>query len=101
MIEERCADGCKQPLWKTKEETTSPTVSIESLFISCMIDAMERRDVATIDIPGAFMQAAIDEEVHVKFDKELTDLMWLPSGSVVESVCGHGRGQESVIHQAQ
>ena len=40
-----CVDGRPQRLWKTKEETTSPTVSIESLFISCMIDAMEGRDV--------------------------------------------------------
>ena len=70
-----CADGRKQRLWKTKEETTSPTVCIEALYISCMIDAMENRDIATLDIPGAFMQASIDEEVHVKFDKELVDLL--------------------------
>jgi hypothetical protein len=70
-----CADGRKQRLWKTKEETTSPTVRIESLLISCMIDALERRDVATIDIPGAFMQAMIDEVVHIKFDEELIDLL--------------------------
>jgi hypothetical protein len=66
MIKGRgCVDGRPQRLWKTKDETTSPTVSIESLFISCMIDAMEGRDVATIDIPSAFMQAFIDEIVHI------------------------------------
>ena len=63
-----CADGRKQRLYKTKEETSSPTVSIEAILFSCMIDAMEGRDVATLDIPGAFMQAMIDEEVHIKFD---------------------------------
>jgi hypothetical protein len=76
MIKGRgCVDGRPQRLWKTKEETTSPTVSIESLLISCMIDAMENRDVATIDIPSAFMQAFIDEIVHIKFDDELIDLL--------------------------
>jgi hypothetical protein len=70
-----CADGRKQRLWKTKEETTSPTVCIEALYISCMIDAMEHCDITTLHIPGAFMQASIDEEVHVKFDKELVDLL--------------------------
>ena len=70
-----CADGRKQRLYKTKEETSSPTVSIEAVLFSCMIDAMEDRDMATLDIPGAFMQAMIDEEVHIKFDGELIDLL--------------------------
>jgi Reverse transcriptase (RNA-dependent DNA polymerase) len=70
-----CADGRKQRIYKTKAETSSPTVSIESLMLSCMIDAMEGRDIATCDIPAAFMQADIDEEIHVKFDGELVDLL--------------------------
>jgi Reverse transcriptase (RNA-dependent DNA polymerase) len=70
-----CVDGRPQRLWKTKDQTTSPTVSIEALLISCMIDAMEGRDVATIDIPSAFMQAFIDETIHIKFDNELIDLL--------------------------
>jgi hypothetical protein len=70
-----CADGRKQRVYKTKADTSSPTVSIEALLLSCMIDSLEGRDVATCDIPGAFMQADIDEEVHVKFDGELVDLL--------------------------
>ena len=71
----RCADGRKQRLYKTKAETSSPTISIEALLLSCLIDAMEERDVATCDLPGAFMQADIDEELFVKFDGELVDLL--------------------------
>ncbi len=52
-----CADGRKQRLYKTKEETSAPTVAIESLFLTCTIDAKERRTVATTDIPGAFWTA--------------------------------------------
>ena len=36
---------------------------------------MEGRDVAIVDIPGAFMQAPIDELIHVKLDGELVDLI--------------------------
>ena len=70
-----CADGRKQRIYKTKEETTSPTISIESLFLTCIVDAMEKRHVITCDIPGAFMQAEMDEVVHVKLDGELAELL--------------------------
>jgi len=40
-----CADGRKQRIYKSKEETSSPTVAVESLFLSCSIDTKERRDV--------------------------------------------------------
>jgi hypothetical protein len=52
-----CADGRKQRLYTTKEEASSPTVAIEAVMLSCVIDAMEKRDVATVDIPGAFMRS--------------------------------------------
>jgi hypothetical protein len=70
-----CADGRKQRLWKTKDETSSPTVRLESLFLSTMIDSHERRKVITCDIPGAFMQADIDEVVHVKFEGDIAKLL--------------------------
>jgi hypothetical protein len=34
-----CADRRKQRIYTTKKEASSPTVSIESLMISCTIDA--------------------------------------------------------------
>lgn len=40
-----CANGRKQRLWKTKEETSSPTVRTKSCFISSVIDAKEGRAV--------------------------------------------------------
>ena len=40
-----CADGHKQRATLTKEETSSPTVAIESILISSTIDAHEKRDV--------------------------------------------------------
>jgi hypothetical protein len=70
-----CADGRKQRETTTKEEASAPTVAIESVMLSATIDAMEERDVATVDIPGAFMQADIDEVIHVKFEGEIAEML--------------------------
>jgi hypothetical protein len=40
-----------------------------------VIDAMERRYVATTDIPGAFMHADMDELVHIRFEGTLVELL--------------------------
>jgi hypothetical protein len=70
-----CADGRKQRLYTAKEEASSPTVAIESVMLSCVIDAMERRDVATVDIPGAFMHADMDDEVHMRLEGKMAELL--------------------------
>ena len=70
-----CADGRKQRLCKTKEETSSPAVSIEALFLSCIMDAKEGRCVVTCDIPGAFMQADMDELIHLKLEGDIALLL--------------------------
>jgi hypothetical protein len=70
-----CADGRKQRAYTSKEDASSPTVTIESVFLSCVIDAMEGRDVATVDIPGAFMQADMDDVVHMKLEGKMAELL--------------------------
>ena len=70
-----CADGRKQRLYKSKEETTSPTITTEALFITCLMDALENRYVATCDVPGAFMHSDIDEQVHLKLEGEIAELL--------------------------
>ena len=61
-----CADGRPQRAFTAKEDAASPTVATESVFLTCMIDALEARDVAIVDIPGAFMQANMDDEVFIR-----------------------------------
>ena len=39
-----------------KEDTTSPTAALESVLLTSIIDAAEKRDAAVIDIPNAFIQ---------------------------------------------
>jgi hypothetical protein len=70
-----CADGRKQRVYKTKQETSAPTVATEALMLSCVIDAEERRSVVTADIPGAFMQADMDEVLHMKLEGPLAMLL--------------------------
>ena len=70
-----CADGRKQCVYKTKDETSSPTMNVEALFITCLIDAMEGREVMTCDIPGAFMQSEMDEVIHMKLEGEIALLL--------------------------
>jgi hypothetical protein len=69
MIKGRgCADGRSQRDYMTKQETSSPTVATEALMLTCVIDAVERRDVATCDIPGAFMQSDMKGKVVMKLE---------------------------------
>ena len=70
-----CADGRKQRAYITKEDSTAPTVSTEAVFLTTVIDALENRDVAVLDVPGAFMQADIDELVHVRFTGEMVRIL--------------------------
>jgi hypothetical protein len=63
-----CADGRKQREFLGKDETSSPTVSIETVMLTSIIDAQEGRDVATVDIPGAFMQVDMDDIVRTRFE---------------------------------
>ena len=66
--------------WVTHEEKSSPTVATESIFITCAVDAAEKRDVMSLDIPNAFIQAIlpkakVGERVIMKLRGEVVD--WL------------------------
>ena len=47
--------------WMSKEETSSPTVTVEGIFLTAIIDAKEGRDVMSADIPNAFIQTPMPE----------------------------------------
>ena len=70
-----CADGRPQRVYIPRAETASPTVSLEALFITCMVDAYEERYVATVDIPGAFMQTKQPGIVHIRLTGAMVKLL--------------------------
>jgi hypothetical protein len=54
-----CANGSTQRDYMQREEVSSPTVSTESVLLTAVIEAQEGRDVATCDIPNAFIQTDV------------------------------------------
>jgi hypothetical protein len=54
--------GNKQQDYIIKEDVSSPTVTAETVMLTCVIDAQEGRDVTVVDIPNAFVQTVVSEE---------------------------------------
>ena len=71
------ADGSKQ--WQKpgyrKDDASSPTVSNEGVMITCAIEAHQRSDVACVDIPGAFLHDATNEEIVMLLKGPLAEMM--------------------------
>ena len=70
-----CINGAPQREYIKKEDAASPTVAMDSTFITGAIDAYENRDVATCDLPGAFLHTVTDEKVIMVLRGELCELM--------------------------
>ena len=70
-----CGDGRKNIAYIAKEESTTPTVSTEAVFLTAVIIFLDGREVVVLDIPGAFVQADIDELVHVRFTGEMVNML--------------------------
>ena len=47
--------------WLTKEDSASPTATLEGIMLTITIDAYEGRDVMTADVPNAFIQTDMPE----------------------------------------
>ena len=54
-----------------------PTIALEALFVSLLIDAHEGRSVQTFDVPGAYIHASLpdDKVVHMKFEDKFVEIM--------------------------
>ncbi len=57
--------GNKQCDYITKEDASSPTVSAEAVMLTCVIDALEGRDVAVVDIPNTIVQMVVEDKEHL------------------------------------
>jgi hypothetical protein len=63
------AGGNNQRGYISKEDASSPTVAMEPVLLSCIIDAEEGQDVAVVDIPNAFIQTRVENEKDMAFIK--------------------------------
>jgi hypothetical protein len=71
------ADGSKerhQPGYK-KEDGASPTIVMDSIMITATIHAHKHRDIAMVDIPGAFLHTYNDKDTFMLLRERLTEPM--------------------------
>ncbi len=64
-----CANGSVQREHVAKEEAAAPTIALESVFVTAIIDAKEKREVVTIDIRNN------KDYVIMKINGSLAELM--------------------------
>ena len=69
------ADGRKQQEKLEKKDDTSPIVLTEPVMVTATIDALEGRDVAVVDIPGAYLSTDMNNEVHAVFREAIPEMM--------------------------
>lgn len=94
--------GNKQRDYITKEESSSPTVSTEAVILTCVIDALEDRDVAVVDIPNAFAQTVVEEEdaehrVIVRIRGPLVDILVNVAPGVYGPYVSYNKGGQKVL----
>ena len=83
ITEKRCrkikgrvvADGSKQRSTVSREDAASPTIQLESLIMSLLIDAKEGRDEAISDVVGAYLLAEMKDHVLVKLTGIAVDVL--------------------------
>jgi hypothetical protein len=99
------AGGNKQRDYISKEDASSPTVTTESVLLSCIIDAEEERDVAVIDIPNAFIQMRVEDEKDmaiIKLRGVLVDILVEMAPDVYKSYATTGKkGVKQLLVQCQ
>ena len=66
--------------WLSREDSASPTASNEGITLTAIIDAKEERDIMSLDIPNAFIQAKIprgkgEEKIIMKITGKLVDYL--------------------------
>ncbi len=59
------ANGSKQRDYIQKRAAAFPTVMTESVLITVAIEATKGQDVVVIDLPRVFLNAKMDEVVHM------------------------------------
>ena len=69
------ADGREQQDKIEPKYATSPTLSTEAVMLATKIGALKGRDVAMVDITGAYLSAGMDDKMHVVFRGTLAELV--------------------------
>jgi Reverse transcriptase (RNA-dependent DNA polymerase) len=99
------AGGNRQRGFIAKEDATSPTVATESVLLTAVIEALENRDVAVVDIPNAFIQTRIenkDDMAVIRFRGELVDMLIEIASEVYKPYANiNHKGEKTIIVRCQ
>ena len=105
-----CAGRRPQREYNSKEDSSSPTVSIYALMAQCVMNAMEGRKVVACDIPGVFLQSdwPEDDGCYIKFEGLMVDMLcryqrWkkkVPIRKTCQSSVWYNLGKYIILQQA-
>ena len=62
-------------------------------MLTAKIDALEGRDVAVVDIPGEYLSADMDDEVHVVFRGTLAEMMVMADPALYQPFVSYETGK--------
>ena len=87
--------------WLTKQDSASPTVSLESLMLTAVIDAHEGRDIMTADVPNAFIQTPLviedgEDRVIMKITGALVNILIKINPDLYKGYVVCERGEEVI-----
>lgn len=86
------AGGHRQDARLYKDKTCSPTVATPSVFMLATIAQAESRAIATVDIPGAYLNAQMPGNVRVRMrlDASISNVVIQLDPSYAQFVCDDG-----------
>ena len=92
------ADGQPQRAFYTKEETSSPTATPESVLLTALVDAVEHRHVVVADVTGAYLNADMDDFILIRLSGEDVDMM-CDTNPVYEDFITNDNGKKTLFLQ--
>ena len=73
-----CADGQPQQAYIKKIDTSLQTASLAEIMLASMVDAFDKRDIATVNTAGVFLQTNMprgEDEVHIILYGQMAELL--------------------------
>ena len=64
-----------QRIWTEEQDSISPTIVVEALFYTFIMDVIKGRDVVTCDLSGYFLQTDTKEYLLLRGDRALAPLL--------------------------
>ena len=74
------ANGIIQRYWMNKEELSSPTVALESVILTAVINAHEDIEVVIVGIPNTLYKTTILKKWYIQ------ELLWKPEANLHRSL---------------